>query len=287
MELRGRAGPWSQEPSLRILVSAVYLGAWLAFVHRGEASRYIQDSDHFPGWKGELPKALPVPHAVKRNRTLGHGEDPDGKEAWRGEVIEVSWKPRAFLFKNFLTWDECEYLIRKARPLMVKSEVVDADTGKSTDSKDRTSTGTFFSRREDAVISRIEKRLSLATHLPEDHGEGLQILHYQNGQEYLPHLDDYYDKFSTGPEQGGQRMATVLMYLSEVEEGGETVFPDAETKVSGKGWSECAKKGLAVKTRKGDALLFYSMLPDGELDLRSLHGSCPTTKGMSTTRASS
>ena len=41
------------------------------------------------------------------------------------------------------------------------------------------------------------------------------------------------------------------------QEGGETVFPQAATRVSGPEWSECASKGLAVKTRKGDALLFY------------------------------
>ena len=44
---------------------------------------------------------------------------------------------------------------------------------------------------------------------------------------------------------------------STVEEGGETVFPNAETKVTGPEWSDCAKKGLAVKTRKGDALFFF------------------------------
>jgi len=45
------------------------------------------------------------------------------------------------------------------------------------------------------------------------------------------------------------------------EEGGETVFPQAATRVSGAEWSECAAKGLAVKTRRGDALLFYRCRP--------------------------
>lgn len=49
--------------------------------------------------------------------------------------------------------------------------------------------------------------------------------------------------------------------------------------VSGDEWSDCAKKGLAVKPVQGDALLFYSLKPDGSTDPASLHGSCPTTKG--------
>lgn len=43
--------------------------------------------------------------------------------------------------------------------------------------------------------------------------------------------------------------------------------------------SECARKGLANKPVKGDALMFYSLTPDGKEDPKSLHGSCPTTKG--------
>ena len=41
------------------------------------------------------------------------------------------------------------------------------------------------------------------------------------------------------------------------------MFPLAENKVSGPGWSECARGGAAVKTTKGDALLFYRCGPDG------------------------
>ncbi len=69
------------------------------------------------------------------------------------------------------------------------------------------------------------------------------------------------------------------MYLSTPDEGGETVFPRASTKVAGPGWSECAREGLAVKATAGDALLFYNLLPDGALDPNSLHGSCPTLRG--------
>jgi len=36
--------------------------------------------------------------------------------------------------------------------------------------------------------------------------------------------------------------------------------------------SECGKKGLSVKPKKGDALLFWSLNPDGTEDLSSVHG---------------
>ncbi|OEL31524.1 putative prolyl 4-hydroxylase 3 [Dichanthelium oligosanthes] len=58
--------------------------------------------------------------------------------------------------------------------------------------------------------------------------------------------------------------------------GGETVFPNAPVNSSSLPFynelSECAKKGLSVKPKMGDALLFWSMKPDGSLDPASLHG---------------
>lgn len=63
---------------------------------------------------------------------------------------------------------------------------------------------------------------------------------------------------------------------SDVEEGGETVFPASIGNFSAvPGWNEmsaCAKRGLAVKPKMGDALLFWSMRPDATLDPSSLHG---------------
>ena len=107
------------------------------------------------------------------------------------------------------------------------------------------------------VPSKSNTVFMQVSHIPEENGEGMQVLHYVNGQKYEPHHDYFHDTVNPQKSNGGQRVATMLMYLTTVEEGGETVFPNAAEKVVGDQWSDCAKRGLAVKTQKGDALLFF------------------------------
>ncbi|CAN4116745.1 unnamed protein product [Withania somnifera] len=229
-----------------------------------------------------------IPFASKGSRkvhdlsSIAHnvaGRQDGGKGDQWAEVI--SWEPRAVVYHSFLSKEECDYLINLGKPHMKKSTVVDSATGQSTDSKVRTSSGTFLDRGLDKVVRTIEKRIADFTFIPVEHGEGLQILHYEVGQKYEPHYDYFSDAFNT--VNGGQRIATVLMYLSDVEEGGETVFPAAKGNFSDVPWwnelSECGKRGLSVKPKMGDALLFWSMKPDATLDPSSLHGGCPVIKG--------
>ncbi|CAI5484349.1 unnamed protein product [Closterium sp. Yama58-4] len=160
-----------------------------------------------------------------------------------------------------------------------RSTVIAAASNDSEVSNIRTSFGTFIDKGADDVIARVERRIEAWTHLPVSHQEALQVLRYNMGQNYVPH----HDYFSDPPEtlQGGQRLATVLMYLSNVTLGGETVFsnvPDPTPKDHS--WSDCAKGYLAVKPVKGDALLFFSMNPDGTPDEASMHYACPVVEGV-------
>ncbi|XP_059439486.1 probable prolyl 4-hydroxylase 10 isoform X2 [Corylus avellana] len=225
---------------------------------------------------GNSPKANDLSSIV--HNTMHSDADEGRAEQW---VELISWEPRAFVYHNFLTKEECDYLISLAKPHMHKSTVVDSETGKSKDSRVRTSSGTFLARGRDKIIRNIEKKIADFTFLPVENGEGLQVLHYEVGQKYEPHFDYFLDEFNT--KNGGQRMATVLMYLSDVEEGGETVFPAAKGNISSVPWwnelSDCGKKGLSVKPKTGDALLFWSMKPDATLDPSSLHGGCAVIKG--------
>ncbi|KAK9135825.1 hypothetical protein Syun_015155 [Stephania yunnanensis] len=222
-----------------------------------------------------------APKANDLSSFVARAAESEEKAEGRRWTEILSWEPRAFVYHNFLTKEECEYLIDLAKPHMEKSTVVDSETGRSKDSRVRTSSGTFLNRGQDKIIQRIEKRIADFTFIPVEHGEGLQILHYEVGQKYEPHYDYFLDKFNT--KNGGQRIATILMYLSDVEEGGETVFPTAVGNFSSLPWwndlSECGKRGLSVKPKMGDALLFWSMRPDATLDPSSLHGGCPVIKG--------
>ncbi|CAI5495508.1 unnamed protein product [Closterium sp. Naga37s-1] len=165
---------------------------------------------------------------------------------------------------------------RQARPRLERSEVV-AREGEGTNVDDvRTSFGTFLDYQQDDVIKAIEQRLAAWTFLPVENQEAMQVLRYQEGQKYEAH----HDFFEKEGQQGGHRYATVLMYLTEGLMGGETVFPDAKDPVEKDDtWSECGKQGVAAKPIKGDALLFFSLTPSAELDLKSLHAGCPVISG--------
>ncbi|KAH9739878.1 putative prolyl 4-hydroxylase 7 [Citrus sinensis] len=219
-----------------------------------------------PGWLSDKEKKTSVLR-LKTSTTF----DPS-------RVTQLSWNPRAFIYKGFLSDEECDHLIDLAKDKLETSMVADNESGKSIASEVRTSSGMFLSKAQDEIVASIEARIAAWTFLPPENGEAMQILHYEHGQKYEPHFDFFRDKMNQ--QLGGHRIATVLMYLSNVEKGGETIFPNSEVSQSRDGnWSECARRGYAVKPMKGDALLFFSLHPDASTDSTSLHGSCPVIEG--------
>jgi prolyl 4-hydroxylase len=174
--------------------------------------------------------------------------------------------PDITVYSNFLTDAQCDELIKQAEGRVQRSGVMDKETGKSIVSAVRTSSGMFFKRGETPLITHIEKRISELTGVPVEHGEGLQILRYEIGQEYKPH-HDYFDLnhsgFKATLEESGQRIGTFLMYLNTPHKGGATIFPES---------------GISVKANKGNALLFK--YPKGLPEEKVLHGGAPVEAGV-------
>ena len=54
------------------------------------------------------------------------------------------------------------------------------------------------------------------------------------------------------------------------------MFPAAKGDISSVPWwnelSDCGKKGLSIKPKMGNALLFWSLKPDVTVDPSSIHG---------------
>src|SRR3546814_8509572 len=86
-----------------------------------------------------------------------------------------------------------------------------------------------------ALVSRIEARIARLLDWPVENGEAIQILRYGVGAQYKPH-HDYFDpdwSGSAGPlKRGGQRVASLVMYLNTPERGGTTTFPRSEEHTS-------------------------------------------------------
>ena len=90
---------------------------------------------------------------------------------------------------------------------------------------------TFLNRGQFPLVTKIEERLARYTMLPWQNGEDMQILKYGIGQKYDAHHDVGELTSKSGQQlaaDGGYRVATVLLYLTDTEEGGETAFPDSE-----------------------------------------------------------
>ena len=183
----------------------------------------------------------------------------------RVDILTVVKHPRVVVFGNLLSDEECESLIELAQPKLARSQTVDNQTGGEEVNSARTSDGMFFTRSENSVCDRVEKRLAELLNWPFENGEGLQVLRYRMGAQYVPHYD-YFDPAQPGTakivQRGGQRVATVVMYLRTPERGGATVFPDI---------------GLEVQPVKGSGVFFSYDRPHP--DTKTLHGGTPVTLG--------
>lgn len=166
--------------------------------------------------------------------------------------------PLVNAFPGFLTPAECRYVREAGEPALQPSVVVDPATRRMVPHPIRTSDGVAFGIfAEDLVINAINRRIAAASGTTLGQGEPLQLLRYRGGQEYRPHMDAL-------PGEPNQRILTMLVYLSDDYEGGETHFP---------------RTGLSYRGQTGDALLFRNVTADGRPDPMALHAGLPVTRG--------
>ncbi|XP_061956141.1 probable prolyl 4-hydroxylase 12 isoform X2 [Populus nigra] len=188
-------------------------------------------------------------------------------------VVSVSWQPRVFVYKGFLTDEECDHLISLAQGTKETSEGKDDDSGRIERNR-LLASSTSLLNMDDNILSRIEERVSAWTLLPKENSKPLQVMHY--GIEDAKNNFDYFGNKSA-IISSEPLMATLVFYLSNVTQGGEIFFPKSEVK--NKIWSDCTKISDSLRPIKGNAILFFTVHPNTSPDMGSSHSRCPVLEG--------
>jgi len=205
-------------------------------------------------------------------------------------MTTLSLQPLIFDLSGFLTLEECNHIRNTALPYLMPSPVskMDHDIDKEAIHW-RTSHNCFLDSDDDPILEGIDQRVMEVTKASIKQQESAQVLRYESGQRYSAHHDFFPPQYYQSKENEGtlamldggrkNRFITVFWYLSDVEEGGETIFPRAGGLPSPTNFNDCTN-GLKVTPKEGKAIMFYSMTPEGQFDECSLHGACPVIKGI-------
>jgi hypothetical protein len=163
----------------------------------------------------------------------------------------------------FASADECQWLIAAAAPRLNRAGVYNNPEGVD---PGRTNQAALFNfANADLIVEVIRQRIANQIRAPLACLEMSQVLHYGVGQEFVLHCD-FLDPEALREEiaRNGQRAATILVYLNDNFEGGQTSFP---------------RLGLNHRGGTGDALVFGNVDAAGRPDPRSQHAGCPPTQG--------
>eukprot|EP01012_Entosiphon_sulcatum_P039993 TRINITY_DN53613_c0_g1_i1.p1 TRINITY_DN53613_c0_g1~~TRINITY_DN53613_c0_g1_i1.p1 ORF type:complete len:378 (+),score=78.83 TRINITY_DN53613_c0_g1_i1:22-1134(+) len=179
---------------------------------------------------------------------------------------QMALRPRLFLAKQFISRENCDELIKLAAPELNRTEVV-GEKGEGLVSAVRTNTGMFLSRNEHfahPAVRTLMQKVAKFTSSAVENIEPLNILRYTAGQFYRAHMDWFSPQYEQLLKRGGQRIATCLVNLNDIEQGGETEFPRA---------------GVKLKGSKGDAIIWWNVDANGKEDDFALHAGTPPANG--------
>ena len=186
-------------------------------------------------------------------------------------IHQLSSAPPIVLIDNVLSPEEADELIEIAHSTgfsgsTTTGEVDETGTINRRKDMDRTSQQAWCQGScDDAqLVNTLYDRIHEITTVPPSNYEHLQLLKYEVGQKYNVH----HDLLGLDPVVSacGPRILTFFVYLSDVEAGGETDFPEL---------------GLKIAPKKGSAVL-WTNVPDDDFDgqeSQTMHAALPVKKG--------
>lgn len=185
-----------------------------------------------------------------------------------GQIEVLRDSPLIRLRHGVLSQELCDYLICAAGPYLSRAGVNDAERGVEQVHASRTNTfANFWLLEGDVVTDCIDRMIAQLIKASPASGEPLSVLHYAPGEQFAPHFDFFDPDAPAHAEQiaqGGQRIATCLVYLNSEYEAGETSFVDM---------------GLAIRGKPGSALFWSNVDAGGAPDRTTRHAGLPPTSG--------
>lgn len=183
------------------------------------------------------------------------------------ELQPLSFDPQIATMTGLLTPPMCRWLIDRGAGRLTRAQIYNSD-GSTGEAGDRTNSSFDFAQNElDLIIILLQIRIANSMRTPVGRMEALQLLHYATGESFAPHCDflaPASPHLAEELERAGQRVATVLIYLNDDYEGGETDFPQLM---------------LRHRGRTGDALMFSNVDAAVRPDPRTLHAGLAPTQG--------
>ena len=169
-------------------------------------------------------------------------------------------------FPNFIPTLTCQWLIELARDKLERAKVYSSAEKNTEVSDTRTnSCAVFHLMLTDMVNVLVQARMSATAGTRISQMEAATVLHYDVGQQIMPHYDFIHPRSPDYEQQiavSGQRNITFLVYLNDDYSGGETQF---------------VKLGIRHKGTTGSAVYFINTTADQQPDLRTQHAGCPPT----------
>lgn len=157
----------------------------------------------------------------------------------------LSLNPLIYTIDDFLSEEECNYFLDKAKNSNMKRGTVNSKDGKNPLQLIRTNSVLWVKHNDNKITLEVANRIAELAEYPLENAEQIQIVHYKPGEKYGLHYDAQIN-YIDSEKSVGQRMVTTLVYLNDVEEGGTTWF------------SRFGPFGLHVKPKKGKLLLFHN-----------------------------
>jgi prolyl 4-hydroxylase len=169
----------------------------------------------------------------------------------------LSSNPVITQYDEFLSPEEAIHIIDTYQSRLERSTVLSSGGQSKIDNVRTSYTYYLPSGKNDSVIAGIEERAANVMGVPVDWLETLQMIRYTEGQEYKPHFDWFTTK-------GDNRSHTIIVYLNDVENGGETWFEFNDLKVK-------PKLGRAVHFKNCDST---------ECDSKTKHAGLPPVQSI-------